>query len=296
MILNTNRTKALVVSSSRTLSHPYGDLILSGVSIRASPNLDILWVTFDSKLTFEDHLHDIVFRIFQRIGILRLVKRIFVDTSVLLRCYFAFVLPVLVYCSQVCGSAAECHLQLLKRQVYSVVVLCSDKSFLLLYHRRRVAGLSALYNVNSNSNYSLFSEHPSSTRVRLEFEVSWYRTSQFPRSFLPAQVRLWNDLPFTVFSTPERWMSSWVQSPAGCFPELCFLQFSVAQVLVGLRKQFINTLFFPLGPVLMVLIIIIINKRKKLDQSKCGQNYWPPKNSQTSIIACPSLLITNCNL
>ena len=48
-----------------------------------------------------------------RVGIFRLVKRIFVDTSVLLRCYYEFVLPILEYCSSVWGSAAECHLQLL---------------------------------------------------------------------------------------------------------------------------------------------------------------------------------------
>ena len=54
-------------------------------------------------------------RISQRIGILRLVKRIFVDTSVLIRCYYAFVLPFLEYCIPVWGSAAE-------RQVYSVAM------------------------------------------------------------------------------------------------------------------------------------------------------------------------------
>ena len=37
--------------------------------------------------------------------------------------------------------------------------------------------------------------------------------------------------------TPEPWICSRVQSTVGCFPELCF-QFSVAQVIVGLRKQF----------------------------------------------------------
>ena len=36
-----------------------------------------------------------------------------------------------------------------------------------------------------------------------------------------------------------------VQSTVGGFPALCFLQFSVAQVLVGLRKQFINNFVFP---------------------------------------------------
>ena len=99
------------------------------------------------------------------------------------------------------GSEAECHLQLLERQVYSVARLCPDQSFLSLYHRRCVAGLSMLYKVNSNSNHCLFSELLSgSTRVRhaqaaaaaypLEFEVSSCRTYQFARSFLPAQVRM----------------------------------------------------------------------------------------------------------
>ena len=124
MILNPNKTKALVVSRSRIVSLPHGDLVLSGVSIRTSPYLDILGVKFDSKLTFEDHVRSIVSRVSQRIGILMLVKRIFVDTSVLLRCYFAFVLPVLEYCSQLWGSAAEFHLQLLARPVYLVARLC----------------------------------------------------------------------------------------------------------------------------------------------------------------------------
>ena len=77
------------------MRHPHGDLVLPVVSIRASPNLDILIVIFDSKLTFEDHLRGIVSSVSQRIGILRLVKHMFVDTSVLLRCDFAFVLSIL---------------------------------------------------------------------------------------------------------------------------------------------------------------------------------------------------------
>ena len=66
--------------------------------------------------------------------ILRLVKRVFVDSSVLLRCYYAFILPILEYCSPVWGSAAEYHLQLLERQVCSVARLCSDHSFSFLVH------------------------------------------------------------------------------------------------------------------------------------------------------------------
>ena len=162
-----NKTKALVMSRSRTVSPPHGDFFLSEVYIRASPNLNILGVKFDRELTFEDHVRGIVYSVSQRTVILRLMKRIFLDTSVLLRCYFAFVLPILEYCSPVWESAAECHLQLLKRQVYSVASFFLGWGFLSLCHRRRVAGLSMYYKDNSNSNHSLFSELPSaSNRVR----------------------------------------------------------------------------------------------------------------------------------
>ena len=103
----------------------------------------------------------------QRIGILRLVTRLFVDTSVLRRCYFVFVLSIREYCSLVLGPDAERHVQLLVRQVYSVVTLRPDQSFLSLCHRRSTAGLSMLYKVNSHFNHCLFSELSSSyTRVR----------------------------------------------------------------------------------------------------------------------------------
>ena len=87
MIVYPNRTKALVISRSRIVNPPRGDLVLSVVSICAGPNFNILGMQFDNKLTFEDHVRGMVSCISQRIGILRLVKRIFVDTSVLLRCY-----------------------------------------------------------------------------------------------------------------------------------------------------------------------------------------------------------------
>ena len=82
--------------------------------------------------------------------------------------------------------------------MYSVVRLCPDQ-FLSLCHRRRVAGLSMLYKVNSNSNRCLFNELPSAsnivrhTRVAVAahpfgFVVLRCRMSEFARSLLPAHV------------------------------------------------------------------------------------------------------------
>ena len=73
--LNPQKTRALFISRARTVSPPQGDLFLFEVSIHASPNLDILGVKFDSKLTFVGHVRSIVSRVSHRIDILRLVNR-----------------------------------------------------------------------------------------------------------------------------------------------------------------------------------------------------------------------------
>ena len=86
MILNRNKTKALVVSPYGTVNPPHVDLVLSGGFIRASPNLDIHGIKFGSKFTFEDDVGAIVCSVSQRIGILRLVKLVVVNTYVLRHC------------------------------------------------------------------------------------------------------------------------------------------------------------------------------------------------------------------
>ena len=96
-----------------TVNPPHGDLVLSVVSICASPNLDVLGGNFDSRLTFEPC---------PRYCLPCLSKNLHFEVgeaclcgySVLFRCYYAFVLPIIVYCSLMWGSAAECHLRLLE--------------------------------------------------------------------------------------------------------------------------------------------------------------------------------------
>ena len=163
-----------------------------------------------------------------------------------------------------------CHLQLLERQVYSVARLGPDQSFLSLCHRRRVACChTTFYKVNTklirtlitvcSASFNLLTqkyEIPEPAANPLEFEVSRYRTSKFARSFLSAQVRMWN-FPYTIFDTGtlngfkgavNRWL----------LPRVVF-SFSVPQMLVGLRKGIYKQVcIFHLGPVLQVLIIIIV--------------------------------------
>ena len=119
-----------------------------------------------------------------------------------------------------------------------------------------IAGLFMLYKVISNSDHCLFNELPplllefdilrcgrsSSIAVR-SIKVLRCRMSQFARCFLPAQVRMWNDLPCTVFDTGtldgfrgavNRWL----------LPYVVFSSVFRGAGASGLRKQFINN-FFP---------------------------------------------------
>ena len=92
-------------------------LTIDGTVLKESEDLDILEVTFDSKLTFEKHLRSVSRAASQRLGILRKSWRVFHDRMLIGRCFWDFVLPVLEYCSAVRCSAADTHLKLLDRVV-----------------------------------------------------------------------------------------------------------------------------------------------------------------------------------
>ena len=56
MKLNASKTKTLIVSRSCTMHPQSPPLSIDGTVPKESDDLDILGVTFDSKLTFEKHL------------------------------------------------------------------------------------------------------------------------------------------------------------------------------------------------------------------------------------------------
>ena len=114
-----------------------------------------------------------------------------------------------------------------------------------------------LYKVTANSNHCLFSEFQSAVK-KIELDASELRPQLIHWSLkyegveppnlqgVSCRPRFESGMTFpTLCLTPERWMGSWAQSTVGCFTELCFLKFSVAHLLVGLRKQFINNFVFP---------------------------------------------------
>ena len=59
MKLNASKTKTMIVSRSRTIHPQSPPITIDGAVLKESDDLDILGVTFDSKLTFEKHLRSV---------------------------------------------------------------------------------------------------------------------------------------------------------------------------------------------------------------------------------------------
>ena len=59
MKLNASKTKTMIVSRSRTMHPQSPPLTIGGTVLKKSDDLIILGVTFNSKMTFEKHLHSV---------------------------------------------------------------------------------------------------------------------------------------------------------------------------------------------------------------------------------------------
>ena len=145
----------MVVSRSRTMHPQPPPLTIDGTVLKESDDLDILGVTFDSKLTFEKHLCPVSRAASQRLGILRKSWRVFHDKLLILRCFCGFVLPVLEYCPAVWCLAADIHLKLLDCVVSGACVLAGGVHNCNLSHLLSVAVLCMLYKIRCNPMHPL---------------------------------------------------------------------------------------------------------------------------------------------
>ena len=208
--MNASKTKTMIVSRSRTM-HPQSPLLtIGGTVLKESEDLFILWVTFDSKMTFEKHLRSVSIAASQRLGILRKSWRVFHDRSLLGRCFRGFVLPVLEYCSADWCSAADTHFKVLDRAVSGAQFLTAGVFECDIAYRRSVAVLCMFYKIRCKAMHPLNGALPEPyvpVRVtrgalvthRYTYAAPRCRTSQYSRTFIPLSVSLWNDLANPVF-------------------------------------------------------------------------------------------------
>lgn len=210
MQVNPIKTKALIISRSRTIYPVFPGLVLNGVPVGIVPELKLLGIVLDSKLSFESQIRAIAASASSRIGILRKVSSLYSDAEVVTRSFWSYILPLLEYCSPVWYSAAACHLSLLDRIVRRAVSLSDGKVTCDLAHRRQVASLCMFFKIFHNAEHPVRSHFPPPfvparctrrTAVLHDFVLlaPRFKTVQYSRSFIPACVALWNDLAACVF-------------------------------------------------------------------------------------------------
>ena len=210
MKLNASKTKTVIVSNSCTMNPQSPPLTIGGTVLKESDDLVFLGVTFDSKMTFKKHLRSVSRAASQRLGILRKSWRVFLDRSLLGRCFRGFVLPVLEYCSAVWCSAVDTHLKLLDRTVSGARFLTGGVFECDISQCRSVAVLCMLYKIRFNPVPPLNGALPGlyvPVRVtrgalvahRYTYAPPRCRTLQDSRTFIPFSVSLWNDLLNSIF-------------------------------------------------------------------------------------------------
>ena len=189
----------------------FPDLLIDGSVVEMVSELKILGVIIDSKLSFEKQVRAIAASASMRVGILKKTMSVFRDVTEVAKCFWAFILPVLEYCSPVWMSAAASHLSLLDRVVSQVGRLSGGSVSCDLWHRRKVASLSVSFKIDSLVDHPVCDLFPAQYVLRRptrgdlaahsrSFEMPRSRTVQFSRSFVLSCVRLWNGLHESVFA------------------------------------------------------------------------------------------------
>ena len=141
---------------------------------------------------------------------LRKCWKSFGDVSLIHKCFWSFMLPVLEYCSPVWASAASGHLRLLDTIVKSVVFMSAGQVRCDLHHRRDVASLCVFYKIMNNEYHPLSRFVPppyvparrtrqAEAAHRFALQIPRYASEHHSRSFFVRIPQIWNTLNENVF-------------------------------------------------------------------------------------------------
>ena len=98
MKLNTSKVKTMILYRSCTMHSKSPQLTIGRTVLKESDELVLLGVTFDSKMSFEKHLHSVSRAASLRLGILRKSWRVFHNILLHGRCFRGLSCP---FCSTV---------------------------------------------------------------------------------------------------------------------------------------------------------------------------------------------------
>jgi hypothetical protein len=216
-LVSFNATKTTQLIVSRRTDHNHPAVHFQGTPLASSANMKLLGVTFNGKLSVDEHIQSKLRVASRMTGVLYRLRSV-LPLSSMLQLYKSLIRPHLEYCSNILDSATKKSVELVEKvQTRAMRILgCSDllkENILPLSHRRNVGSLSLLYRYfHGHSSKELLGLVPSpqhlgpATRRRTEannfsFAIPRSKTIHHQKSFFPRSTRLWNSLPSSVFPT-----------------------------------------------------------------------------------------------
>ena len=119
--LNIDKTNYMLFSP-KCACKPSKIIVIDGQSIMEVNETKFLGVIIDNRLKWSSHLGHISNKISKGIGIITKVRKVF-DASTLMSLYNSLILPYIMYCVHVSGSAYETHLRQLMTLQNKIVKL-----------------------------------------------------------------------------------------------------------------------------------------------------------------------------
>lgn len=215
------KSQALILSHHRPpWDHPA--LSFEGVPVSEGTTLKLLGVTFDSTLSFNEHLRHIVLRASQRMYFFRRVAPL-LSAHGRAKVFKGFVRPVLEYCPLVWMGASDTALKRLDQIQLRALKVINPLAWLpSLNIRRTVSGLCYIYKLLSLPQGSPLvsllparvtrhvtghctrqqSQQPDQHCYQLASDVPLSARNSILRSFPNAVLPMWNSLPAGFLKDP----------------------------------------------------------------------------------------------
>ena len=216
--LNIDKTNYMIISNRK---YNVKDLQLSGKIINRTNHVKFLGVIIDDKLSFSEHVHDLVKKVSSSTGVLRRVSNL-VPVDVRLKIYYALIYSRMTYAITVWGRSSIGNRNLCNSAVkrvwkiifYNCVRQGANNLELLTYDSMleyfACLKLCKIMFLNGHNYFrikmlQLASSHSHETRFNSQSNLNspFFTKSKCQNSFLYQSVKVWNSIPVEIRNSPS---------------------------------------------------------------------------------------------
>ena len=221
--LNPSKSNHLIISPKQNILSPHVTLIVNNLPILSCDKAKYLGVFIDSRLNFHSHIKSVENKVARSVGILSKLKH-FLPSNSLLKLYYAFIHPHLLYGLSIWGCTHKSYLSKLqtlqnkavkiigggkymdhatpfysKLKILKIPELYKHEVAKLVfhhYHQRLPPLLSNLY-IKTN-HVSQKCTRSSSTANKPTLYIPLYKTTRLQKSIRYQGVKIWNKIPTSI--------------------------------------------------------------------------------------------------